>query len=103
MIEVAENETPVTTVPELMQERHGIAPAGHADKVTARGRKMGEDGRVENQFFFRSGFHTGQQATGMEPRQDIKERRFETAVLDRSAVANRRSLMRRLAAGAPPI
>jgi hypothetical protein len=43
MIEMANNEMPVSDVREEVQERHGIPATGNADEITAPGRKSRDD------------------------------------------------------------
>src|SRR2546421_11718977 len=75
MIKMADDEAPVTEIGKPMEQRHGIAPARHANEVTPGRRKLDDDVRIESEFLFRRRLHAVQKATGVESRQDIKERR----------------------------
>jgi hypothetical protein len=92
VIEMTDDELLVTAREEPMQKRHGIATAGDADQAAPRRWKSGQDFRIDSQNPWARRLHASQQATGIESRQAIKERRFETAGLNRSAIINRRSL-----------
>jgi hypothetical protein len=78
VIEMANDQVPVSEFGQPMKQRHRVSAARYADEVAAGGRKMGGDVRVENELPGR--LHIVQQATSAESRQDIKERRFAIAV-----------------------
>jgi hypothetical protein len=63
MIEVADNEAPVSELVKPVEERHGIAAAGHANEVTAGRRKLRDDVGIEPEFLFWRRRHAVQQAT----------------------------------------
>ena len=80
MIEVANNEAAVSEFGEPMQQRHGVTSAGNADEIAAGRRILGDDVRIEREFLLGRRLHAIQQATRLDSRQDIKERRFSIAV-----------------------
>jgi hypothetical protein len=73
VIEMANDQVPVSEIRQPMQQRHRVAAPRHANEITAGARKMGGYMWIEDQFLFRRRLHIVQQATSAESRQEIKE------------------------------
>jgi hypothetical protein len=71
MIEMANNEPPVTLLDELMKQRHGISSSGDADEVAPRRRESHQKLRFQAAVLFAGNLHDFEKATVEQARQDL--------------------------------